>query len=311
MAEYPAAVYTPRTKENKAGIVYDADKKDIGYVEDVTKLDDEVVAIETELGIDPKGSSADIAERLIGITSQANAIVDAITVTDEGVKIAGLVGINASIDTENLLTIGSTRTIANLAIAGIKYAEDITITANQTSYHRGIYVNLNLIGDYNVSRTAGSGGMEGLNLTLRYDGSGTVSKATGFFPYFIVDGGGTITSLTWFKAGNPGITSGTYENITGMWLGPFTTGTVSNYGCILDTDGIGGALILGASQDAAIYYNATDIVIDPALVGSGTVDIKIAPTTGQAATSLVPFACTAYLTIKLNGVAYKVPCEAV
>ena len=49
MADFPDGVYSPRTKENKAGVEYDAAKKTIGYVEDVTKLDDEVVAIETEL----------------------------------------------------------------------------------------------------------------------------------------------------------------------------------------------------------------------------------------------------------------------
>ena len=49
MADFPGGVYSPRTKENKAGVVYNVDKKTIGYVEDVTKLDDEVVAIETFL----------------------------------------------------------------------------------------------------------------------------------------------------------------------------------------------------------------------------------------------------------------------
>ena len=49
MANFPSGIYSPRIKENKAGIVYDATKKAIGYVEDITKLDDEVVAIETEL----------------------------------------------------------------------------------------------------------------------------------------------------------------------------------------------------------------------------------------------------------------------
>ena len=48
-AAYPGATYDPRTKENKAGVVYDEDKKTIGYVEDITKLDEEVVAIETDL----------------------------------------------------------------------------------------------------------------------------------------------------------------------------------------------------------------------------------------------------------------------
>lgn len=64
MATYPGGVYSPRTKENKAGVVYDAAKKTIGYVEDVTKLDDEVVAVETELGTDPKGVFADVKTQL-------------------------------------------------------------------------------------------------------------------------------------------------------------------------------------------------------------------------------------------------------
>ena len=50
MATYPAGVYSPRAKENKSGVVYDASKKTTTFVEDITKLDDEVVAIETMLG---------------------------------------------------------------------------------------------------------------------------------------------------------------------------------------------------------------------------------------------------------------------
>jgi len=64
MADYPTGVYAPRTKENKAGVVYDADKPTIGFAEDVTKLDAEVVAIETELGASPKGTKASVVARL-------------------------------------------------------------------------------------------------------------------------------------------------------------------------------------------------------------------------------------------------------
>ena len=63
-ASYPSGVYSPRTKENKAGVVYDADKKTTIFVEDVDKGDDETVAIETELGTTPKGSYADVKTRL-------------------------------------------------------------------------------------------------------------------------------------------------------------------------------------------------------------------------------------------------------
>jgi len=49
MADFPGGVYSPRAKENKAGTEYDPARKTISYVEDVTKLDDEVVAVETFL----------------------------------------------------------------------------------------------------------------------------------------------------------------------------------------------------------------------------------------------------------------------
>jgi len=53
MTNYPDSIYEPRVKENRVKIEYDPNKKTVGFVEDVTKLDDEVVAIEGELGIKP------------------------------------------------------------------------------------------------------------------------------------------------------------------------------------------------------------------------------------------------------------------
>ena len=49
MADFPSGVYSPRTKANKAGVVYTPAQTTIGYAEDVIKLDAEIVAIETEL----------------------------------------------------------------------------------------------------------------------------------------------------------------------------------------------------------------------------------------------------------------------
>lgn len=49
MATFPGGIYSPRTKENRSGAVYDANKKTITYVEDIVYLDEEVVAIETFL----------------------------------------------------------------------------------------------------------------------------------------------------------------------------------------------------------------------------------------------------------------------
>lgn len=76
MAEFPSGVYAPRDKENKAGVVYTPANKTAGYAEDVTKLDDEVVAVETELGANPKGVYASVKAWLTALTS---AIADRYT----------------------------------------------------------------------------------------------------------------------------------------------------------------------------------------------------------------------------------------
>lgn len=49
MASYPSSIYSPRTKENRAGVDYDPDKTTVSFAEDVSYLDAEVVAIETDL----------------------------------------------------------------------------------------------------------------------------------------------------------------------------------------------------------------------------------------------------------------------
>lgn len=64
MSDFPSGVYAPRTKANRPGVVYDPDNQYAGYAEDVTNLDAEVVAIEQELGLNPKGTHADVAARL-------------------------------------------------------------------------------------------------------------------------------------------------------------------------------------------------------------------------------------------------------
>jgi hypothetical protein len=46
MADFPAGVYAPRTKANRAGVVYEPLKSTKNFAEDIIKLDVEVVAIE-------------------------------------------------------------------------------------------------------------------------------------------------------------------------------------------------------------------------------------------------------------------------
>ena len=51
MTDYPNSIYAPRTKANRSGVVYDSTKQTVIFKEDIAKLDDEVVAIETDLEV--------------------------------------------------------------------------------------------------------------------------------------------------------------------------------------------------------------------------------------------------------------------
>ncbi len=59
MASYPNNIYSPREKKNRAGIEYIPEKKTVIFVEDIKKLDEEVVAIQTELGLNFKRNRLD------------------------------------------------------------------------------------------------------------------------------------------------------------------------------------------------------------------------------------------------------------
>jgi len=64
MASYPDAVVTPRAIENRAGVVYDANDTKTLFAEDIENINAEIVAIETDLGLNPEGVFNTVAERL-------------------------------------------------------------------------------------------------------------------------------------------------------------------------------------------------------------------------------------------------------
>lgn len=49
MADYPTTPFTPRTKENRRGVVYDETKKNFLFAEDLTKIEDEIIEVEEHL----------------------------------------------------------------------------------------------------------------------------------------------------------------------------------------------------------------------------------------------------------------------
>lgn len=69
-ASYPSEIFEPRERENKSGVVYDADKKSVVFAEDIDNGDDEIVAIETELGVNAKGIFPTVASRIAAIETR-------------------------------------------------------------------------------------------------------------------------------------------------------------------------------------------------------------------------------------------------
>jgi len=75
MADFPDSLYNPRTKQNRSGVVYDATKTKQIFAEDVTKLDDEVVAIENYLGFDQAEVHETVNDRLADLYFNGNTII--------------------------------------------------------------------------------------------------------------------------------------------------------------------------------------------------------------------------------------------
>lgn len=61
---YPGEIYVPRPRENWPRVVYGYNKKTAWFKEDADAIENEIIAIETELGLEPKGSDLDVAARL-------------------------------------------------------------------------------------------------------------------------------------------------------------------------------------------------------------------------------------------------------
>ena len=73
-AKYPAELYAPRTVANRDGVSFDAEKTKVLFAEDHNRATVEIVAIESELGLNAKGVYASVKEWLTAITSAISAL---------------------------------------------------------------------------------------------------------------------------------------------------------------------------------------------------------------------------------------------
>ena len=156
MADFPSSVYSPRTKQNKAGVVYDPLNLTVGYVEDVTKLDAEVVALETLFGKNDDAQTVPVA----GAVLKGKADGKSKWSTEIFISTSGNVGIGTTVPGAKLHSVGDASVYAgyfqNAAVAGSSNGVVIDAGGNSSDYsllvrNRGSDVNyLAVRGDGNV-----------------------------------------------------------------------------------------------------------------------------------------------------------------
>lgn len=74
MSNYPGAIDEFRTVQNLPGILYDETDETTVYAEDTNNHSTAIVAIETELGTNPSGAFASVADRLANIDASATLL---------------------------------------------------------------------------------------------------------------------------------------------------------------------------------------------------------------------------------------------
>lgn len=77
MAQYPDEIYTPRTLVNKPGTAYDEAKTSRLFAEDQNGTNDEIIAIQEELGTNPKGTYDNVKARIVANEAIATDITKA------------------------------------------------------------------------------------------------------------------------------------------------------------------------------------------------------------------------------------------
>ena len=216
-------------------------------------------------------------------------------------------------------------------VGGVSGSADFKGTAAHTGeiYGGKYYVNhisaslaSNLIGlsgkvTVNSGGATDAFGVKGVVQTL---GDGAPANTNLYGIYGLVDfsiaefeGGSTINAYGIYAAITKTDTAHTLTNAYGIYvLG--VAGATNNYGIVLDGDGVGADLVLGDGQDAKIYYDGTDLIIDPDVVGTGVVHIaQTATATGTVAATIGNIytggtaAQTEWLKVKVNGNVRYIP----
>jgi len=160
MASYPNSIYTPRERENRSGVVYDPAKKSVWFKEDADAIENEIIAIENELGLLPKNSSSNVCERIKGFRSLYDAYDDVVIVKGNKVGIGNswplaLLDIVPSLSTDIIFRTKSLQSTALLGNELVSNGNFSTVPDTSWTWGTGwTHDTTNLEADHTTGNTA-------------------------------------------------------------------------------------------------------------------------------------------------------------
>jgi hypothetical protein len=109
----------------------------------------------------------------------------------------------------------------------------------------------------------------GSKVELRRSGTNadhTITNYYGFHSFGNAPGSGNFSGTDWRHAYYEDFPSfgGTVTGVSGLWIDQQTAGS-NNYGIVLNGDGAGADIVLGASQEASIYASGGEIFVKDGL----------------------------------------------
>lgn len=129
MPQYPDEIYTPRTMTNLPGLTRDIANTQNLYAEDYNETNQEVIAIENTLGVNPEGDFETVKERLDNVDTELSLVgpdpfiesVKAIGSDLKSVSPVTFFGSGGTSLTDGRLTLNATYLTKSATITGIQY----------------------------------------------------------------------------------------------------------------------------------------------------------------------------------------------
>ncbi len=240
---------------------------------------DNVGTARTNLGL-VAGGAGDIWVEKAGDTMTGNLSVDA-NVDVSGKMAVGSGAVLGGSTGRSILALEETTNLSGFG----EYTPALEFTAITTG--TGILsIPIGLSATARIDSSGAAAQLRGIQVITEQNSTATLANSWGLFVQLKSNAGtggmgqsAGVTVTSQYSGGAPSTVKGidirevSHASTTtayGLYVEKQALAT-NNYGISLAGDGVGSDLVLGAGQDASIYYDGTDLILNPNLVGTGKV----------------------------------------